>query len=111
VVPDVHFGIIENVFEIAIVPANIRMIQMSAGNTDKMYDKNVCKVYSTNQHNRDVQQRSIDNRIHPIVSEMSGKTHFLHTVMNFMHFPQKGNIMQQTMHVPLQEIANQEKQQ
>ncbi len=85
--PYVHFRIVEKVFERAVAQVEIGMIQMADCDSKIKYNEGLLWSETTEEHDHDVFHRSIEYILHPVISKMSCKPHFLYGMMQLMESP------------------------
>ena len=50
-------------------------------------------------------QKILHDAFHPVKAQVSGETHFLDTMVDFVKFPQKINAVQESVNTPLNKVA------
>jgi hypothetical protein len=107
-VPYVHFGIIEQVFHRTVAPIEIRMIQMPNGYSNVEDDVGLTRSEPAKKHDHDILHGSVEDILHPVVSEMGRKAHLLNRMMHLMETPKEFEPMQKHMGEPLDEVRSYE---
>ena len=107
VVPNVHLRVVEDVFQRAQWQVDIGVVQVANQNGKQM---NKDKVLNTKADHR--QWQVFDAAVHDVfakvVTQVSSIAHFAHRVVHFMHLPQKGHPMQQSVGIPLHKVPHEE---
>ncbi len=106
-VPDMHLGIIENVFQRTKRNPDIAVVKMTDGKGKDMDDQEV--LHAKSDHGQgDVFQGAVYDRFHPVIPQMGGETHFLHAMVHFVKLPEPIRPVQEPVHMPLNKIADDE---
>ena len=84
--PNVHLRIVKYVLEEADIYANVRVIEMTNGQSEDVNNKEISQT-NTDESKRYVLDTSIYHILHPMVSEVSSKSHLFYRVVYFMEFP------------------------
>lgn len=104
-VPDVHLGVIKNVFQRTKRYTDIAVVKMTDGQGKDMYDQKV--LHAKSDHGQgDVFQGAVYDRFHPVIPQMGGETHFLHTVVHLVKLPEPIGTVQEPVYIPLDKIAD-----
>lgn len=104
-VPDVHLGIVEYVFQRTQRHPDIAVVKMTDGQGKDMDDQEV--LHAEADHGQgDVFQGTVNDRLHPVVTEVGGEAHFLDAVMHLVKLPEPFRPVQQPVHIPLNKIAD-----
>ena len=61
---------------------------------------------ATQPEQGDVEQALVDHDFDPVETEVGQPVHALHGVVQLVELPQRGNPVQEPVHVPLQEVAD-----
>jgi len=70
----------------------------------KMHHKCLLGFESSKEHNPQGLEGFVDDIFHPVVAEMSGKTHLLHTMVDFVELPEEVYPVEENMGYPLEKI-------
>ncbi len=65
VVPDVHAWVVEDVLQRTVIPAEVRMVEMTYSYGKNVHDEVVFDA-EANHRERDILNRFVDNRFHPM---------------------------------------------
>ena len=110
VVPLVHLGAIENIFQRPQRQINIGVVEVSDGEGKQVHQKEL--IDSEPDHGQGyILDGAVHHGFHPMVAEVAGEAHFLDAVVHFMKFPQPGRVVQQAVHIPLDKIPDHKQQQ
>lgn len=109
VVPDVHLGIVEEVFEGAEWDAEVRVIEVADGGGEGVDDEELLNS-EPNEGEREILDDAVDDVFHPMIAEVGGEAHFLDGVVNFVEFPKEGDSMEEPVSIPVDEVAEDEEE-
>ena len=84
--PNVHFRIVENVFERTKVESPVGVIKMADGKGEDMDNEKINNAKSNHRQGQ-VFDTPVNNVFHPMETKMGRKAHLLHRMMNFMELP------------------------
>lgn len=105
--PNVHFGVIEKVFEGAKWETEIGVIEVTNDGGRNVHNDEVVDA-EANESEGDILKGVIDYIFYPVVAEMCSKAHLLDGVVDFVEFPQPRHAVEKAVHVPLNEVARNE---
>ena len=106
-VPDVHLGAVEQVFERADVESQIGMGEV----TDERVQHTVPEHDNaeTEECRGDIKQASIEHDFSPVKSPVPNPVHFLDAVMHLVESPQERYSMKCVVNEPLRKVESYEK--
>ena len=85
-VPDMHLRIVEDIFKRTKRHPDVAVVKMTDGEGKDMDDQEV--LHPESDHGQgEVFQGAVNDRFHPVITEVGGKTHFLHAVMHLVELP------------------------
>lgn len=88
--PDVHLGIIKDVFQWAEWNAQIGMIEVTDDDGEDMHDDELIDA-KADECEWKVLDDFINHIFHPVIAQVCSKAHLLHRVVDFMKFPKPRN--------------------
>ncbi len=71
-------------------------------------DENEVVDAEANHGEGDVLDDTINDIFHPMITEVGSESHLFHGVVNFVKFPEKGDVVEEAVNVPLNEVAQNE---
>lgn len=85
-VPDMHFWVIENITQLPVAPAHIRVIDMPHQHGEHMDHEELFDPEAYHCQWK-ILNAFVNHCFHKVKSELGRKPHFLHRVMYLMKFP------------------------
>lgn len=109
-VPDVHLGVVEDVFQWPQWEIDVGMVQVADQNGEQVNEYKILNA-KPNHGQWDVLDASVDNGLAEMITQVRRVSHLPDGVVNLVYFPQKRHPVQQAVYVPLDKVTDDEESQ
>ena len=110
-VPEVHYGVIEEVLQRPVGDVDVRMVQVPDSDGDVEHDEGLGRGKAADEHDSDVLHGCVEHVLHPVVAQVRREAHLFHTMVDLVEAPKEFIPVQHHMGEPLNEVRCDEEDQ